>query len=68
MGVLSKQTFFNEEDSWGDCRQNFKWPSNLYAKMAMPDLQRYPRNLNPIKNAKDFSVFKIKKNRVLIHA
>ena len=32
-----------------DCKCNFKWPSYLHAKMAVPDLQRYPWNLNLIK-------------------
>ena len=57
MSQIGKPSLFTL--NWDCKRQMFKWPSNLNAKMAMPDLQLYPWNIYQIINEEDIVVFLI---------
>ena len=44
-----------------DRKFNLNWLSSLYEKIEIPDLQRYPWNLDLIKNVEDNVVFLTRK-------
>ena len=44
-----------------DRKFNLNWLSSLYEKMEIPDLQRYPWNLDLIKNVEDNVIFLTRK-------